>query len=173
MDARINEKEEDMCKLRGVGGVLYDTIGAVMLVAGPAMVIRGCSARKEIRSELVAQRIMFPRERGLPDGLAALAGQRVETGAQARAYSDVIKIHLGKATEGRTYSEISADLITARSNGYEDDKLSELQRTAFMGETLRGSLMSAYEAWQLTSLVSGLGVLFTGLGAALLAARQR
>ena len=37
-----------------------------------------------------------------------------------------------------------------------------------MGESLRGSLMGAYQAWEVTDLVIGLGVAFTGLGAATL-----
>ncbi|WP_449060357.1 hypothetical protein [Planomonospora algeriensis] len=35
-----------------------------------------------------------------------------------------------------------------------------------MGETLRASLMTAYQAWQLTSLTVGLGVVLMGTGAA-------
>jgi len=34
-----------------------------------------------------------------------------------------------------------------------------------MGESLRASLLSAYQAWQVTYLVIGLGAAFTGLGA--------
>jgi hypothetical protein len=44
-------------------------------------------------------------------------------------------------------------------------KLSGERQTAFMGESLRGSLLSAYQAWQVTYLVIGLGIAFTGLGA--------
>jgi hypothetical protein len=33
-----------------------------------------------------------------------------------------------------------------------------------MGESLRASLLSAYQAWELTSLVVGLGAFFIGLG---------
>ena len=43
------------------------------------------------------------------------------------------------------------------------------KQTAFMGESLRGSLMGAYQAWEVTYLVIGLGVAFTGLGAATVA----
>jgi hypothetical protein len=33
-----------------------------------------------------------------------------------------------------------------------------------MGESLRGSLMGAYQAWEVALLVIGLGALFIGLG---------
>ncbi|MES9541507.1 hypothetical protein [Actinomadura sp. NPDC000600] len=58
-----------------------------------------------------------------------------------------------------------------RADGSDDEKPADLQRAAFTGEMLRASLMSAYQAWQVTLLAGGLGVLFTGLGAALLSAR--
>ncbi|MEU9792559.1 hypothetical protein AB0E27_18370 [Streptomyces sparsogenes] len=41
-----------------------------------------------------------------------------------------------------------------------------------MGEALRGSLLSAYQAWHLTTLVMALGGAVTGLGAALVATAE-
>ncbi|UXY25558.1 hypothetical protein [Streptomyces sp. HUAS TT20] len=141
---------------------LLKAMGAAMLAAGPVMLWRSRSGRNEIRNELTAQKIAFP-EQGLPAHLAAFAGRPVETGPEARAFADMIKGNLAIATNGRTYSEISAELNAAR----DDEKLAKLRQTAFMGETLRASLMSAYQAWQITSLVTGLGALLTGVGAAL------
>ncbi|CAM5568532.1 hypothetical protein SAURM35S_02946 [Streptomyces aurantiogriseus] len=60
-------------------GTLLGTVGIALAVAGPVMVWRGRSGRKEIRTELAAQKIIFP-ERGLPAELAAHAGRRVESG---------------------------------------------------------------------------------------------
>ncbi|MET8565118.1 hypothetical protein ABZV75_32855 [Streptomyces flaveolus] len=144
---------------------LLAAVGTALGVAGPVMVLRGRSGRKEIRGELAAQKITFP-ERGLPDALAAYAGQPVETGPEAHAYAEFIKGNLAHATGGRTYAEISSELHAA---GDEDEKLSELRQTAFMGQSLRASLMSAYQAWHLTTLVTGLGAALTGLGVALVA----
>ncbi|MFF4792475.1 DUF2249 domain-containing protein [Streptomyces sp. NPDC001276] len=146
-------------------GALVGMAGAALMAAGPVMVLRGRMGRKEIRTELAAQRITFP-DHGLPAHLAALAGQSVETGAQAHAYAELIKDHVAKATGGRTYAEITEELYAA---GNDDEKLAELRQTAFMGETLRGSLLSAYQAWHLTTLVMGLGGMLTGIGAALVA----
>lgn len=142
---------------------LAGAAGAALLAAGPVMLLRGGMGRKEIRAELAAQQVTFP-ERGLPPHLARYAGTKVETGIQAHAYAELIKDHLAKATGGRTYSEISAELI---ASGNDDEKLEQLRQTAFMGETLRGSLLGAYQAWQITNLVNGLGGILTGLGAAL------
>ncbi|MFI2433548.1 hypothetical protein [Streptomyces sp. NPDC018693] len=142
---------------------LLATVGAVLMAAGPVMVVRGRGGRKEIHGELAAQRITFPRS-GLPAQLAQHAGCPVETGPQAHAYAELIKDHLVHATGGRTYAEITEEL---QASGGDDEKLAKLRQTAFMGETLRGSLLSAYQAWHLTTLVTGLGALLTGVGAAL------
>ncbi|MDX2530976.1 hypothetical protein [Streptomyces europaeiscabiei] len=144
-------------------GTLLGTVGAALMVAGPVMLLRGRSGRKEIRAELADQKITFP-ERGLPAELAAYAGRPVKTGPEAHAYAEFIKGNLAHATGGRTYAEITAELHAA---GGDDEKLSKLRQTAFMGQSLRASLMSAYQAWHLTTLVTGLGTALSGLGAAL------
>ncbi|PWI12913.1 hypothetical protein DI272_01175 [Streptomyces sp. Act143] len=146
-------------------GALLGTVGAALAIAGPVMVLRGRSGRKEIRTELTAQKITFPHH-GLPDELADHAGRRVENGPEAYAYAEFIKGNLAHATGGRTYAEITAEL---HAGGGADEKLAELRRTAFMGQSLRASLMSAYQAWHLTTLVTGLGAALTGLGVALVA----
>ncbi|MGW1160322.1 hypothetical protein ACWD48_19305 [Streptomyces sp. NPDC002519] len=146
-------------------GALVGTVGAALMAAGPVMLLQGRKGRKEIRSELAAQKITFPAH-GLPAHLIPFAGQSVETGPQAHAYAELIKDHVVKATGGRTYAEITEELRVA---GNDDEKLTQLRQTAFMGETLRGSLLSAYQAWHLTTLVTGLGGALTGLGAALVA----
>lgn len=146
-------------------GALVRAVGAALVAAGPVMLLQGGKGRKEIRSELAAQKITFPRH-GLPAHLAPFTGQRVETGPQAHAYAELIKDHVVQATGGRTYAEITEEL---HATGNDDEKLAELRQTAFMGETLRGSLLSAYQAWHLTTLVMGLGGALTGLGAALVA----
>lgn len=149
-----------------VARALTRSVGVALLAAGPVMLVRGLGGRRQIRAELAAQRITFP-DSGLPAGLARHAGSPVGTGPQAHAYAALIKDHLAHATNGRTYAEITDEL---QSTGGDDEKLARLRQTAFMGETLRASLLSAYQAWHLTTLVSGLGTLLTGLGAALLAA---
>lgn len=146
-------------------GTLLGTVGMALVVAGPVMLWRGRSGRKEVRTELAAQEITFP-ERGLPAELAAYTGRRVETGPEAHAYAEFIKGNLAKATGGRTYAEITAELHAA---GGDDEKLAKLRQTAFMGQSLRASLMSAYQAWHLTTLVTGLGAALTGVRAAMVA----
>jgi hypothetical protein len=138
-------------------------VGAGMFVAGPVMVAQGVQGQRLISDELTAQHVAFPADKAqLPDGLKKYAGEKVTSGSDAKAYADLIKTHVAKATGGKTYAEVSDEWI---AGGRTDAKLAEVRETAFMGETLRGTLMSAYQAEQVTWLVIGLGALLTALGA--------
>ncbi len=148
---------------RGViASVLLALAGLALLVAGPIMIYQGVHGQSEIRSQLTAQKIQFPNkgDSSLPKDLQGFAGQKVTTGPQAKAYADMVEEHVMKTTGGLTYSEVSSKWI---AGGMKDAALGQTRQTAFMGESLRGSLMSAYQAWELTLLVIGLGALFTCL----------
>jgi hypothetical protein len=141
--------------------------GIAFIAAGPVMVYEGVHGQHEVRDQLAAQLISFPAKgsAGLPAAEASYAGQQVTTGGQAKAYADMIETHIKEATGGKTYSQVSAAAMAAPT----DTKLAGLKQTAFMGESLRGSLMGAYQAWEVTDLVIGLGIAFAGLGAATVA----
>jgi hypothetical protein len=153
-----------MRKSRGVAGVLLALAALAFFVAGPVMIYEGVHGQSQIRAELTNQQITFPAagSSSLPADVSSYAGQQVTTGPQAKAYADMIEEHIKAATGGRTYSEVSAAYL---ASGSKDPTLAGLRQTAFMGESLRASLMSAYEAWQVTWLVIGLGALFVGLAA--------
>ncbi|TMR96843.1 hypothetical protein [Nonomuraea basaltis] len=155
-----------MSVVRATAVALLGGTGAVLMAAGPIMAARGIKARAEIQTELRGQSITFP-DKGLPNDLAAHQGRAVLTGSQARTFARVIGHNVLMATGGRTYGEISAELHAA---GSDDEKLAGLQQTAFTGQMLRASLLNAYQAWQLTTLIIGLGALLTMTGAALIAA---
>lgn len=155
-----------MSVVRAAAVLLLGAAGAAMVAAGPVMATQGIKARAEIQAELREQSISFP-DKGLPAELAAHHGCPVLTGPQARAYAQVIGHNVLTATGGRTYAQVSAELFAA---GGDDEKLAGLRQTAFTGQMLRASLLNAYQAWQLSTLVIGLGVLLTVTGAALLAA---
>jgi hypothetical protein len=140
---------------------LLFAVGAVLLVAGPVMIIRARDGRLQIQRELSNQEIVFPPAEDLPEALSAHAGARVVSGDQAKAFADLIGLHVAKATAGRTYSQIVGEWHAA---GRADEKLTKLRETAFMGQTLRGSLLGAYQAWQITNLAVGLGALLGAIG---------
>ena len=145
--------------------------GVALLVAGPIMIGVGISGQHQVTSQLTAQQIVFPAnaKADLPAAEASYAGQQVSTGPQAKAFSDMIETHIKQATGGKTYSQVSSEYITALADKATPaatlTALSGERQTAFMGESLRGSLLSAYQAWEVTYLVMGLGLAFTGIGA--------
>ena len=146
---------------------LVDVVALALVASGPVMILRGRAGKAELRAELDRQNIEFPAEAAaLPPRLSSFTGRRVHSGTDARAYSELIRDHLEDATGGRSYAEITAELGTSDEK---DEKLAALRQTAFMGESLRSGLLGAYQAEEITHLVMGLGALFTGIGAGLLA----
>ncbi len=153
-------------RLRRVTYALLLVVGAALLVAAATMSAHALAGRQRIRQELADQKICFPDAEHLPSAFTRYAGVQVRTGGQARAFADLIGTHVARATAGKTYAEISEEL---RACGGADDRLTKLRETAFMGQSLRASLLSAYQAWQLTTLVAGLGGLLAAIGLAFLA----
>ncbi|HTJ67687.1 MAG TPA: hypothetical protein VL551_09180 [Actinospica sp.] len=145
--------------------------GVALLVAGPIMIGVGVSGQHQVTDQLTAQQISFPAnaKAGLPAAESGYAGQTVTTGPQAKAFSDMIETHIKEATGGKTYSQVSGAYMAAMADKSTPaatlTTLSNERQTAFMGESLRGSLLSAYQAWEVAYLVIGLGIAFTGIGA--------
>jgi hypothetical protein len=97
--------------------------------------------------------------------LSKYAGQQVVDGEQARAFADhYIAVHLGKSTDGRTYSELSTQ---SRANP-DDAALAGLVQTSFRGETLRGMLLNAYAFWKMGQVAFIAAWVALGTGLALL-----
>lgn len=152
-----------MRKSSTVAGILLALAAVALFVAGPIMVYKGFDGQSQIRQQLTAQKIVFPAKgsEGLPKNMQSYGGTTVTTGPEAKVYSDMVEIHVLGATGGKTYSEVSNAWI---AGGMKDATLGQQRQTAFMGESLRASLLSAYQAWELSWLVVGLGALFFGLG---------
>lgn len=129
-------------------------IAVVVLAAAGGLVFWGSTfAKNMVHDNLVEQKITFGTAEALKaEGDAYLvkyAGQSVDNGAKAYAYSQYIKGHLEKVAAGKTYSEVSSAFQKDKTN-----KTLEGQRTTlFMGETLRGLLLSAY-GWGLMGVIA-------------------
>jgi hypothetical protein len=151
-----------MRKSSSIAGILLALAAVALFIAGPIMIYQGFHGQTQIRQQLTAQKIVFPAagSEGLPANLQSYGGVTVTTGPQAKAYSDMVEVHVLAATGGKTYSQVSGEWI---AGGMKDATLGQQRQTAFMGESLRASLLSAYQAWELSWLVVGLGALFFGL----------
>ncbi len=133
----------------------------VLAVAGGLVMWGSTFAKNMVHDQLIDQKVTFPSAEQLKaegdSDLAKYGGQPVDTGAEAYAYSQYIKGHLQKVANGQTYSEVSAAYLKDTKN----QTLAAQRQTLFMGETLRGLLLSAY-GWGLMGVIafwSALGLL--------------
>lgn len=129
-------------------------VAAVILVAAGAFIFWGSVfAKNMVHDNLVEQKIVFPSADDLKaegdTDLAKYGGQTVDTGSEAYAYSQYIKGHLEKVANGQTYAEVSAAYQKDKTN----QTLAGQRQTLFMGETLRGLLLSAY-GWGLLGAIA-------------------
>lgn len=173
---------------------LISWAGAVVAVAlmalGAAAIFGGSFALDNVRDRLEPQNISFgaasemtPEERAAVGGFA---GQKVDTGTEAEAYSRYIGLHLTEIAGGKTYAELGgplfaleADIAAAQAAGQDtaamEEKLAGLrgQRdTVFKGETLRAILLNAYGWWMVgqITLFAGIGMVIAGAILAVLVA---
>jgi hypothetical protein len=136
---------------------------AVVLIALGAMAIYGGNfGRQNVRDRLEPQNISFPPAQAMTPQekaeIGAFAGQKVENGVQAEAFSRFIAGHLEAVNGGATYSETSA---AARAEGVDPQVAVDLQAkadTLFKGETLRSILLNAYGWWTIATIALWAGV---------------
>lgn len=136
----------------GAGAV----VAVVLIVLGAAAIYGGWFGRDNVRDRLEPQNIAFPPAAAMtPEERAEVgdfAGQTVDTGVEAEAFSRYIGGHLEGINEGKTYSETSA---AAREEGLDPEVAAELQGKAdslFKGETLRSILLNAYGWWTVATI---------------------
>lgn len=128
---------------------------AILVVAGVLLLWGNSFANSQVRSQLAAQKIVFPTTsnaefKALPKSdqaaMKVYAGQEMLTGAQAQTYADhFIAVHLGEIGGGLTYSQLSAKSMAQPNNA----KLAGQVATVFKGTTLRSMLLTAYAFWKL------------------------
>lgn len=136
-------------------------IAVALVVLGAAAIYGGSFGQDNVRSRLEPQEVRFPPyDQMTPDeqGLVGEhAGEQVDTGPEAEAFSRYIGLHLSEVNEGETYSETSA---AAREEGLDPEAAAELQAkadTLFKGETLRSILLNAYGWWTVSTLAMWVG----------------
>jgi hypothetical protein len=148
----------------GAGAVI-----AVVLIALGAMAIYGGNfGQQNVRDRLEPQNISFPPAEAMsPEEKAEIgefAGQEVDTGVEAEAFSRYIGGHLEAINDGKTYAETSSE---ARAEGLDPDTAAELQGkadTLFKGETLRAILLNAYGWWTVATIALWAGFAMVAAG---------
>ena len=164
---------------------------AITLIAlGAAAAYGGSFALDNVRDRLEPQNItigsaaeMTAEEKAI---VGDYAGEKVDTGTEAEAYSRYIGLHVSEIGGGMTYSELGGPLFALEAQIEEataagedvtamEAELAALrgQRdTVFKGETLRAILLNAYGWWTVgqITLYAGIGMAIAGAALALLAA---
>lgn len=149
----------------GAGAV----VAVVMIVLGSVAIYGGIFARNNVQDRLEPQHIAFPPAEAMtPEEkveVGEFAGQQVDTGTEAEAYSRYIAGHLEGINEGKTYSETSAEARALDENDPARAELDGMVQTLFRGETLRSILLNAYGWWTVGTITlwAGAGMVLTGL----------
>ena len=151
-------------------------LAVVLLVAGGLLTWASSFAGNQVHDQLAMQDITMPAKAQLEtkaqhDALDKYAGQKMTTGAQARAFADqYILVHMNAAGGGKTYEEVSGEFLKlsdAEKASPDGQKLAGLRQTLFMGNTLRGELLTAY-AFGTLGLIASYAAIASFVGAAVL-----
>ncbi len=142
---------------------LVSWVGAVLtivfVVAGVLLMQGANFAKNTVTEQLTAQVIKFDEDAAnLPPELAQWAGVEVTDGESAKAYSDLIAVHVAATTGGKSYSQVSGAWFADGKPGPSADQNQpnsyDIRMTAFQGETLRGMLLNAYAFWTLGTIAA-------------------
>src|SRR5688500_17285732 len=194
---RPPREERKMRKFLEIGGLIA---GAVLIVFGVAAIARGIDGRSTVRDSLAAEQIvgsddMTPaliREGAMEAGLAtsaidfptvAVAGQSIDTGEEARAFAQYLRIHALESSDGYVYAQMGRFLAAnGDAKGTSDEALAvkdengkpvanAARNTWVTATALSTALNMSYMAEQLAlfGIVIGVALLLSGIGFIILA----
>lgn len=153
--------------------ILLMALGVAFLAGGGYATVRGFDARDEVRDELVAQNITTPEDASIPNVL-------VDDVASARSMAEIIDQHALEGAGGLTYAEMgrflsAADPEDPAGTSNPDEALlgdngqpvsNNFRNTALTASNLRTSLYSSVMAFEVSTLVIGIGAMVIVLGLA-------
>ncbi|KRF39080.1 hypothetical protein ASH01_20870 [Terrabacter sp. Soil811] len=152
-------------------------MAVVLAVAGALLIYASSFVANNVKEQLSQQNITMPAAAALEtqdqkDALLQYAGQKMENGAQAKAFADhYILVHMNTQANNKTYSEVSAEYMLAVKDPNADPAqvtaLGDLRQSLFMGNTLRGLLLNAYAFGTMGTIALWAGIA-SFVGAALL-----
>ncbi len=121
-------------------------LGVIFAGAGAYTIYRGLDARDQVKGELVAQNIVTPEDASIPN-------TPVTDIPTARSMADIINEHALASSDGLTYSEMDRD--------------NPARATALNAANLRTSLYTSIMAFEISTLVMGLGLMILVMGVAI------
>ncbi|MCB0880085.1 MAG: hypothetical protein KDC46_14025 [Thermoleophilia bacterium] len=163
--------EHSMRRFFVLGGIVAS---AVLIVFGAASIYMGIDGRSEVRDSIAREKIV-----GTPD--SSIAGDKVDTGTEAKTFAATIRKHTLEITGDRTYAEMGR-YVTADGTETNDEKeaatdpktgqpVANATRDLWVTSTaLSTALNTSYFAEQVSTfaIVMGVALLLTGIGFAVL-----
>lgn len=128
---------------KSLPGVIATVLSLVLVGAGAVMLFQGLDAKAQVREQLAAEHITTPDDARVP-------GVPVDSAELALVQAEIIQKHTLENTDGLTWAQLDR----------EDPRRAQYLTAV----TLRTSLMSAYMAFKLADLVTGLGLVFLLIG---------
>jgi hypothetical protein len=157
----------------------YGGIAAsVLLIAfGIGAIVVGVDGRSEVRDAIAEQNITATPDAGELTNGELEPGQAIKTGAQAKAFADVMEHHALEATSGKRYAEMGR-FLTADGKETSDENLAAKDpktgqpvenglRNLWVTETaLATALNTSFFAERVAmfSIVMGIAMLLIGIG---------
>jgi hypothetical protein len=156
-----------------IGGWLA---GGLLIVFGVFAIVLSVNARNEVHDKLAEQKIT-----GTPDAAEITSGELqpnepVDTGAEAKAFADIMEYHALEATGGKRYAEMGRFLTPSGEDTSDEALAAKTEdgrpvenglRNMWVTETaLTTALNTSYFAERVAyfSIVMGIALLLTGIG---------
>jgi hypothetical protein len=166
-------EEQVMKKWFAYGGIA----ASVILVAfGAGAIAIGVNGFNEVRDEIAAQKITATPDAAELTGGDLQPGQAIKTGADAKAFADVMEHHALESTEGKRYAEMGRFLTPSGEETSDEAAAAKTPdgrpvenglRNLWVTETaLTTALNTAFFAERVAvfSIVMGVALLLTGIG---------
>ena len=156
------------------GGVAASII---LIILGVGALVAGVAGREKVQSDLAREQIV-----GTPD--SSIPGQKVDTGAEAKAFAAVMRRHTLEATGGQTYAQMgrfldesgkaTEDEAAAAKDPKTGEPVENPARNIWISSTaFQTALNTAYFAESVATFVIAIGgaLLLVGIGFLVLTAR--
>jgi hypothetical protein len=167
-------KEKEMKRVFAYGGIAASVI---LIAFGTGAIAMGMNGRSEVRDAIAEQNITATPDAAEITNGKLKPGQAIKTGAQARAFADIMEFHALESTEGKRYAEMGR-FLTPKGGDTSDEALAAKDpktgqpvenglRNLWVTQTaLSTALNTSYFAEQVAmfSIVMGAALLLTGIG---------
>jgi hypothetical protein len=148
----------------------------VLIAFGIGAIVIGVAGYNDVRDEIAVQNITAGDDAAELTNGRLEPGQLISTGAQARAFADIMEAHTLEATEGKRYAEMGRFLTPSGEDTSDEALAAKTEdgrpvenglRNMWVTETaLTTALNTSYFAERVAyfSIVMGAALLLTGIG---------